>query len=148
MNHGITPGVIVALLLVAVLIVGSYWIIRRQQGPRAQRQSPPPRRAATSQRSIFVVVPSALEMKAQTTRLPAIDAGWPQIIADLNPSDDADIRAELQHIRGPHMFAPATALNVIHHGCELALRSRSHASALSALRAARDSMEKVTRYGD
>jgi len=87
-------------------------------------------------------------MKARTTRLLTIDAGWPQIIADLNPSGDADVQAELERLRGPHMFAPATALNVIHHGCELALRSRSHASALSALRAARDSMEKVTRYGD
>ena len=87
-------------------------------------------------------------MKARTTRLLAIDAGWPQIIADLNPSGDADIQAELERLRGPHMFAPATALNVIRHGCELALRSSSHASALSALRAAGDSMEKVTRYGD
>ena len=49
---------------------------------------------------------------------------------------------------GAWLFAPATALNVIHHGCELALRSSSHASALSALRAAGGSMEKVTRYGD
>ena len=148
MNHGISPGVIVALLIVALLIGGSYWIGRRQQGPRTQRRPPTPRRGAASQISIFVVVPSAHEMKARTARLLATNASWPQIVADLNPSNDADIQAELQRIRGPHMFAPATALNVIRHGCELALRSSSHASALSALRAAGDSMEKVTRYGD
>jgi len=148
MNHGITTGVIVALAVVVMLIGGSYWLARRQQGQGPQPRARTPRRGAGSHRTSSTVPLSAAEAKAETTRLLAASAGWPQIVAALNPSNDAELHAELQRIRGPHMFAPATAIKVIHHGCELALRTSSRASALSGLRAARESMEKVTRYGD
>jgi len=148
MNHGITPGVIIALAMVVVIIGGSYWLARRQQGQRQHPRARMPRRVAGSHRATPTVSLSAAEVKAETARLLAACAGWPQIVVALNPSNDAEVHAELQRIRGPHMFAPATAIKVIHHGCELALRSNGQASALSALRAARESMEKITRYGD
>ncbi len=46
------------------------------------------------------------------------------------------------------MFKPDTALTVIIHGCEVALRKTAKASALLGLQEAKRSMEKVTRFGD
>ena len=147
MNQGFTPGVFLALALVAGLIAGSYWLARPRQGPGSRREASS-KTHRTTPRTNFPASLSALQAKASATQLLASGAGWPKIIAAMNPQNDANIHAELQRIRGPHMFAPATALQVIHHGCEEALRANKHASALAAVTAARVSMEKVTRYGD
>ena len=91
---------------------------------------------------------SALQVKNEVKRLHARNAGWPQILVALNASNDPDIHSELQAIRGPHMFAPSTALQVIEHGCDEVLRRSKQSSGFAAVRAARQSMEKITRYGD
>jgi hypothetical protein len=148
MTHGFSPGVLVALALVVVLIAGSYWLARKQQGQVSQRGARSPRRGTRPHGATSRNLLSAGEAKAATERLLTSGAGWPQIVAALNPSNNAEVNAELQKIRGPHMFAPATAIKVIHHGCEVALHKDSRASALSGIRAARQSMERVTRLGD
>ena len=91
---------------------------------------------------------SALQVKSEVIRLRAGNAGWPQILVTLNAGNDPDIHSELQTIRGPHMFAPATALQVIEYGCDEVLRRSKQSSGIAAVRSARQSMEKITRYGD
>ena len=148
MNHGLNPGLLIALALVAALIGGSYWLARKQERKSLRRSEPSRGNRRPAGHAGRSGVLSAAQVEAEATRLLASNASWPQITQSFNPSNDSQISAELQRIRGPHMFAPATAINVIKHGCEEVLRASPHASALSAIKAARVSMEKVTRYGD
>ena len=147
MNHSLHPGVFFALVILAGLIAGSYWFTRKQSRP-LRRPQPRVRTGRVTAPLAANDAPSAITMKANISGLLASNAMWPQIIIALNPGNSQSFRAELERIRGPHMFVPATALQVMYHGCEEVLRKSPNASALSALTAARASMEKVTRYGD
>lgn len=90
---------------------------------------------------------SAKETTAVTTSLLASQAMWPEILASLNPDGDAEVARVLLVLRGPHMFAPHTALQVLLDGCAKALRVNPAATHLAALLAAQESMEEVTRFG-
>ena len=149
MNERLTPGVLVALALVALIIVGSYWLARRHQRDAVQRSVRSTRSARKSPASgLGSSAMSALQLKNEVERLHAKNAGWPEILAVLNANNESNLHSELQAIRGPHMFAPMTALQVIEHGCDEVLRRSKESSAFAAVRSARQSMEKVTRYGD
>lgn len=74
--------------------------------------------------------------------------GWSEIFTTLNPSNDFRIAQLLQDIRGPHMFAPHTGLNVILSGIDEALFNIEHPSLLDALVLAKRTMETVTRFGE
>ncbi len=76
------------------------------------------------------------------------NAQWPAILAALNPEGDMKVGAMLAELRGPHMFAPHTALSLLASTCESKLRSQPSATKYDVLVAAKNSMEKVTRYGD
>jgi hypothetical protein len=78
-------------------------------------------------------------------KLDAENAQWSRIISAINPSGDRAIAALLQDLKGPHMFAPHTALGVMLDG---ARSVKPQASAREALAAARDSMNRVVRYGN
>ena len=73
------------------------------------------------------------------------NAQWGEILMALNPTRDPKILDILYAIRGPHMLVPHTALEVIESGCRSV---HPAATALSALNAALESMNKVVRFGD
>jgi hypothetical protein len=85
---------------------------------------------------------SAAELMKRVQELQSRNAQWPQIQESLGVSEI------LMSIRGPHLFAPHVALNVIRHGCEVALRKNPGAGWWHALNEAKASMERVTRFGD
>jgi hypothetical protein len=72
------------------------------------------------------------------------NAQWPEIMEALNPNGEKRITELLQAIRGPHMFDPRTALNVIEDGCRTTAKS---APASTAFATAVDSMNKVVGFG-
>ena len=76
------------------------------------------------------------------------NAQWPAILSALNSEGDPKIGSLLADLRGPHMFAPHTALSLLMSTCEAKLRSQPTASKQDVLVAAKASMEKVSRYGD
>lgn len=77
-------------------------------------------------------------------KLSVSNAQWPAIMAALNPTRDSKLASLLQELRGPHMFVPHTALNIIENAC----RANPQASIREILSNARGDMAKVTRYGD
>ena len=83
-----------------------------------------------------------------TRKLRATNAPWPTIMAQLNPRNDPKATELLLELRGPHMFAPHTALNIIEDACQSTLKARPSASLRDILRNACINMRKVTRYGD
>lgn len=148
MLQALAPGIVVALLVMVAILIGSYWLVKRHEGaPRRSRERKPDPRPAID-RTGGRANRRASDVLADAKRLHASRAGWSDILATLNPSDDRAMAGELQAIRGPHMFAPELALQVIEHGCAEALRKDPNASAHAGLLAAREGMEKVTRYGD
>jgi hypothetical protein len=108
---------------------------RGEQGPRTQK----PRQAH---------MPSAMDLLATTKELQRAGADWVQIAGRLNPAGHQGLAAAIERLRGPHLFAPHIALNVVAHGCEAAIAKHPQASALDALAAAERSLAKVTRAGD
>ncbi len=86
--------------------------------------------------------PLATELMKRVEELQRSNAPWPEIQRVLGSTDI------LVAIRGPHLFAPHVGLNVIKHGCEIAIRKNPQADWWSALREAKASMERVTRCGD
>ena len=92
---------------------------------------------------------AAVERLLETVKaLQRSNAQWPEILSTLNSEGDTKIGALLADLRGPHMFAPHTALSLLISTCEAKLRSQPTASKQDVLVAAKASMEKVTRYGD
>jgi hypothetical protein len=88
------------------------------------------------------------ELAALIRQLRAANAQWPTIMSQLNPKSDATVSSMLNDLRGPHMFVPHTALNIIEDACMSALRANSRANIRDVLTNALGSMNKVTRYGD
>ena len=76
------------------------------------------------------------------------NAQGPEIISSLNPDGNSQVNAALLALRGPHMFVPQTALNIIEQECGELLRSNPAATQLAGLIRAKESMETVTRFGD
>ena len=145
MNSNLSPGVILALLIVVVVIAGSYFVVRKQRTGTQQRNRPSG--GAGQQRGRAREL-SAHDTKVEAQRLFKAGAQWPEVLTTLNPRGESQAASLLQALRGPHMFNPGTALSVIIHGCDIALRKSSKAGALAALQEAKGSMEKVTRFGD
>ena len=73
------------------------------------------------------------------------NAQWGDILTALNPTRDPKTQEILNAIRGPHMFAPRTALGVIEWGCRSV---HPAATVIEALNAALENMNKVLRCGD
>jgi len=73
---------------------------------------------------------------------------WPEILGTLNPTDDPRLRTLLLELRGPHVFTPHIALNILEHVCLEAKQRSPSASRRDLLEAARLSMDKVTQFGN
>jgi hypothetical protein len=80
--------------------------------------------------------------------LKAANAQWPLIMSRLNPKNDKKISKLLLELRGPHMFVPHIALNILEDASRSTLRANPHASLRDILDNACRSMKKVTQYGD
>jgi hypothetical protein len=125
------------LILVIVIIAGIFWRLTR---PRPRRKSAPIAIRSQVQRTTRRV--SARELIGRVRELRRCNAQWPQIEQALGDSE------LLRSIRGPHLFAPRVALNVIESGCEFAMQKNPQADAHAALAEAKSSMEKITKLGD
>jgi hypothetical protein len=88
---------------------------------------PPPGRAST------MPATSVLE---RVRDLQGREAQWPEIWDMLNPDGDAEAQRLLVELRGPHMFAPQVALNVLEEACRKVIARNGGADRLEALRAA------------
>lgn len=128
---------IVLTILVAVFALLVWWSIlsgrRKPKGQSFRAYRPKVHRFAGS---------PAAELMKRVDELQRSNAQWPEIQQVLGSSDI------LVAIRGPHLFAPHVGLNVIKHGCEIAIQKNPRADWRSALAEARASMERVTRCGD
>ncbi|WLQ16023.1 hypothetical protein O5O45_08865 [Hahella aquimaris] len=70
------------------------------------------------------------------------DADWEQIFKALNPRKDEKIQTLLLRFRGPHMFAPHVALNILQH----CLESNPNLDLNGLVSAAVDESGKVTKF--
>lgn len=77
-------------------------------------------------------------------RLQAGKAQWPQIMAELNPKNDHKTQQLLLELRGPHMFVPHVALNLIENAC----RTLHTGDLRTAVSLACENMKKITQFGD
>ncbi|MBI3681679.1 MAG: hypothetical protein HY235_14955 [Acidobacteria bacterium] len=64
------------------------------------------------------------------------NADWATIWQTLNPDGDVETQRLLVELRGPHMFVPHVALNVLELGCKRVLQFDPRASRVAALRSA------------
>ena len=88
---------------------------------------------------------TAAQLLQEAKRLDSRNAGWPEILTALNPSNNKTVADLLFAIRGPHMFAPGVAMQVIQVGCEDVLSSNPAATSVDALTSARCSLDKIIR---
>jgi hypothetical protein len=86
---------------------------------------------------------TAAEMLRRVGELQKAGAGWPEIWESLNPDGEAEAQRLLVELRGPHLFAPHVALNVLEDGCRRALATDPGADRLAALRAALESGKPI-----
>jgi hypothetical protein len=114
-----TPLLVLALAVVATAIA---FLLLRQK-PVAAENEPP------------------LEV---VQRLQATSANWPQIMEELNPRNDHKIQQLLLELRGPHMFVPHVALNLIENAC----RRLQVGDVQTVLNLACENMKKITQFGD
>jgi hypothetical protein len=123
-------GAIFAVAGVAlILVVHRIWIIAKRN--RLQDTAPPDRHLGETIR-----------------QLRSSGAQWPTITATLNPRNDPTIAHLLHELRGPHMFVPQTALNIIEDAHIATSRGHSNLSVGEVLKSACASMRTVTRLGD
>ena len=92
--------------------------------------------------------PSIDEMLREVKRLKASKAQWPEILTALNPTANRRIDAILQRLRGPHLFTPHIALNVVKTGCIEARNKNSDAGYKMAMEEALKSWEKIGSAGN
>ncbi len=88
---------------------------------------------------------SAAEVLQRVSELQKANAQWPEIWQALNPGGDAETQQLLIEFRGPYMFVPHLALNVLQHGCERALLGSPLANRVQALREAMRADDQVVR---
>ncbi len=120
-----TPTIILLLLCALLFVVscGIYFHLRRSTARHAPQ--------------------NLLEI---IQRLKATKAQWPAIMTALNPRNDKKIQELIIELRGPHMFAPHTALNLMENACRSLGQGANDSRAV--LRTACESMKKVTRFGE
>ena len=92
--------------------------------------------------------PAGPDLGEVIRQLRTSNAQWPTISAALNPKNDATVSGLLKELRGPHMFVPHTALNIIEDAYASTSRANPRADVRDVLKKACGSMNKVTRYGD
>lgn len=73
------------------------------------------------------------------------EAQWPEIWQTLNPDGSEEAQRLLVDLRGPHMFAPQVALNVLEEACRKVIARNPGADRLEALRAALSSGDPFIR---
>ena len=76
------------------------------------------------------------------------NAQWPEIMRTLNPRNDRKLSQLLIELRGPHMFAPHVALNIIEAAVPSTLKAKPRASMRDILSESCSSMRKVTGFGE
>ena len=125
-----------ALLAVAVVVV--VLVVILSQG--AKEQPPAPAGAATDHRPAAPVPTraappgmTAAEMLRRLDELDKAGAQWPAIWEQLNPDGNAAVQQLLIDFRGPYMFVPHAAINVLRIGCERALAVSPTADRVAAI---------------
>lgn len=88
---------------------------------------------------------SAAELWQRVRALQKANAQWPEIWQALNPDNDPQVQRLLVQLRGPHMFAPHVALNVLDSGCQRALAQDANSDRIAALLAALQSGDPIVR---
>jgi hypothetical protein len=88
---------------------------------------------------------SAADVLQRVSELQKANAQWPEIWQALNPDGDAETQQLLIGFRGPYMFVPHVALNVLQVGCERALAGSPLASRVQALREAMRADDQIVR---
>ncbi len=73
------------------------------------------------------------------------NAQWPEIWQALNPDGNQSVQKLLIEFRGPHMFAPHVALNVLEDSCRRVLARDANADRLAVLQAALKSGDPFVR---
>jgi hypothetical protein len=58
---------------------------------------------------------------------------WPEIVAAINPANNAVLGRSLALLRGPHHFIPHVALKVLEDGCIGALAKNPRATVNDAI---------------
>jgi hypothetical protein len=79
---------------------------------------------------------SAEEALRRVRELQKSGALWPEILQALNPEGDSRAQQWLLDLRGPHLFRPDVALNVLEIGCRRALERDARADGRAALKEA------------
>ena len=88
---------------------------------------------------------SAADVLEVTGTLQKANAQWPEIWGALNPDGDAEAQRLLVEFRGPYLFAPHVALNVLVVGCQRVLAENPGAGRVEALRSAMATDDRVVR---
>jgi hypothetical protein len=88
---------------------------------------------------------TAADVGRRVQELQKANAQWPEIWHALNPDEDAEAQQLLIEFRGPYLFAPHVALNVLQEGCRRALAHSPGADRAAALRAALQSDDRIVR---
>ena len=88
---------------------------------------------------------TASEVLQRVSGLQKANAQWPEIWQALNPDEDPETQQLLIEFRGPYMFVPHLALNVLQVGCERALSGSPLANRVQALREAMRADDQVVR---
>jgi hypothetical protein len=72
----------------------------------------------------------------QVLQLREANAQWVEIFKALNPETNSEVAQLLIELRGPHMFIPHVALNLMEVGCQQAIARDPAATVVTALRTA------------
>lgn len=133
---------LVLLLLVSLVALYVHWLSAHKARPGQ------PRRRSKSAIPAHAEANDAAKLLSEVLALKQQQATWPNILQTLNPDDVPRIRTVLLELRGPHIFVPHTALNIIESTCLSAERPNNKLSRLDLLERAKRDMERVTRFGD
>jgi hypothetical protein len=164
----ITPKILLLAILVGIVAAAFFLILRKRRSRSGQacqsgalspsdefqlllnKAAPLPSAGTvgSKQPSIATTANTGLtagQLLHEAKRLDSRNAGWPEILTTLNPSNNKTVADLLFTIRGPHMFAPGVAMQVIQAGCEDVISSNPTATSIDALTSARRSLDKIIR---